>query len=400
MRLTTLPAEFHQARPVMNRLLSAGYEAYFVGGSVRDFLLRQSIHDVDIATSAFPAEVKEIFHKTIDVGIQHGTVMVLEHGKQYEITTFRTESTYQDFRRPDHVEFVRSLEEDLKRRDFTINALAVAENGTVIDLFDGLKDLDEKRLRAVGKPRERFHEDALRMMRGLRFVSQLGFQLDEPTAEAICENHQLLAKISVERIFVEFEKLLLGTWRKAGLEAFVATGCYVYCPGLSAHKDGLLLFSDYPSDRITEPVLAWTLLCRALGFKESDVQPFFKKWKASNQLIQEVAALLTALNIRLKRELTLKELYHLGLSRSLQIEELIYFYGQTPAKKAVAKRYDSLVIRSLKELAVNGRDLMSALDRASGPWLREYLQKLEAAVIWQQVPNTREALLDYAKQLS
>ncbi len=165
-----------------------------MGGSVRDVLLNQPIHDVDIATSAFPAEIKQIFPKTIDVGIEHGTVLVLEKAGQYEITTFRTESAYQDFRRPDHVEFVRSLKEDLKRRDFTINAFAIRENGEIIDLFAGLKDLDQHVLRAVGDPHERFFEDALRMMRGLRFVSQLGFDLENETFAAIKENHQLLKK--------------------------------------------------------------------------------------------------------------------------------------------------------------------------------------------------------------
>ncbi len=152
MKLTILPEEFRQALPVMEQIETAGYEAYFVGGSVRDVLLGHPIHDVDIATSAFPAEIKEIFPRTVDVGIEHGTVLVLTEDSQYEITTFRTESTYQDFRRPDQVSFVRSLEEDLKRRDFTINAFAVQDDGNVIDLFEGLADLANKTLRAVATP--------------------------------------------------------------------------------------------------------------------------------------------------------------------------------------------------------------------------------------------------------
>ena len=179
MRINNLPQEFKKALPVIDKLNQAGYEACFVGGSVRDCILNLPIHDVDIATSAFPAEIKEVFEKTIDVGIEHGTVLVLHQDESYEITTFRTESTYQDYRRPDHVDFVRSLEEDLKRRDFTINALALNAQGQIIDLFHGLEDLQNKRLKAVGIAAERFQEDALRMMRGLRFVSQLGFDLEE-----------------------------------------------------------------------------------------------------------------------------------------------------------------------------------------------------------------------------
>ena len=134
---------FVQALPLIEQIEAAGFEAYFVGGSVRDALLGKEINDVDIATSAFPAEIKQIFPKTIDVGIEHGTVMVLWDGEAYEITTFRTESTYQDFRRPDKVEFVRSLEEDLKRRDFTVNALAMDKNGQIMDYFNGQEDLKQ-----------------------------------------------------------------------------------------------------------------------------------------------------------------------------------------------------------------------------------------------------------------
>ena len=148
--------QFKQALPIIDKIEEAGFEAYFVGGSVRDTLLNKPINDVDIATSAKPNEIKEIFPKTIDVGIEHGTVMVLWKDASYEITTFRTESTYQDFRRPDTVEFVRSLKEDLKRRDFTINALAMDRDGKIIDYFNGQKDLENNLIKAVGIPEERF----------------------------------------------------------------------------------------------------------------------------------------------------------------------------------------------------------------------------------------------------
>ena len=134
--------------------------------------MERPIHDVDIASSAYPEETKAIFDRTVDVGIEHGTVLVLENGQEYEITTFRTEDVYVDYRRPSSVSFVRSLEEDLKRRDFTVNAFALNEKGEIVDLFDGLEDLENKLLRAVGVPHERFHEDALRIMRGFRFQAR------------------------------------------------------------------------------------------------------------------------------------------------------------------------------------------------------------------------------------
>ena len=149
MQIKHLPTLFEPARPVLQKIETAGYEAYFVGGCVRDTILGDPIHDIDIATSAYPSEIKAIFKRTVDTGIQHGTVMILDHGTGYETTTFRTESGYQDYRRPDKVTFVRSLKDDLKRRDFTINALAMKEDGTVIDLFNGLSDLQNQIMRNV-----------------------------------------------------------------------------------------------------------------------------------------------------------------------------------------------------------------------------------------------------------
>ena len=221
MKITNLPEVFTAALPVLKRINEAGYEAYFVGGSVRDLLLNRHIHDVDIATSAYPMEIKQIFKKTIDTGIKHGTVTVLYEGESYEITTFRTESGYQDFRRPDHVTFVQNLSEDLKRRDFTINALAMGVDGNVIDHFDGLGDLDKHLIRAVGKAENRFHEDALRMMRAVRFMSQLQFTLEPETERAISDNHELLSKISVERILDEFVKMGIAPGSQKAFQIFL-----------------------------------------------------------------------------------------------------------------------------------------------------------------------------------
>nr|WP_252897721.1 CCA tRNA nucleotidyltransferase [Amylolactobacillus amylophilus] len=239
MIVEDLPQIFKEARPIIKNLEQAGFKAYFVGGSVRDLLLKRPIHDVDIATNAYPAEVKRIFPVTIDTGIQHGTVTVKYGEEFYEVTTFRTESTYQDFRRPDHVEFVQNLSEDLKRRDFTINALAMAGSGEIIDHFGGITDLNNKVVRAVGEARERFHEDALRMMRAVRFVSQLGFTLERDTKKAITENRELLHHIAVERIREEFLKLGLGPDSKDGFSVLIDSELIEDLP-LLAGKSSLL----------------------------------------------------------------------------------------------------------------------------------------------------------------
>ena len=221
MKIERLSPVFTKALPVLKEIISAGYEAYFVGGSVRDLLLDRNIHDVDIATSAYPEEIKRIFPHTIDTGIQHGTVTVRYDHESYEVTTFRTESGYQDFRRPDHVSFVQNLSEDLKRRDFTINALAMDIEGNIIDHFNGLDDLKNKVIRAVGVAENRFHEDALRMMRAVRFMGQLKFSLEDKTKQAIKDNHELLSKIAVERVREEFVKMGTSSGSQEAFEVFL-----------------------------------------------------------------------------------------------------------------------------------------------------------------------------------
>lgn len=396
MKLEKLPIEFTKALPVVAQIEAAGFEAYFVGGSVRDVLLGQPIHDVDIATSAFPAEIKQIFPRTIDVGIEHGTVLVLEGEESYEITTFRTESTYQDFRRPDHVEFVRSLEEDLKRRDFTINAFALKEDGEIIDLFGGLVDLEDKILRAVGNPHERFHEDALRMMRGLRFISYLGFQMEQETFDAICENHELLEKISVERIFIEFNKLLLGNYRVEAIKSFVETECYQYCPGLRDKGAELLNFADLPAKKIPSEAQAWALLADQLRLQTTDLRSFLKKWKASNELIAETRAIFQGLQWRKEHPWQPLEIYQLA-EYAIKAEELMFYYDRKPDTETVQSMIAALPIHSLKELAINGHDLMETFKMKPGKWLKDVLEQCEKAVILRQIENSKSVLLDYAK---
>ena len=398
MKLKQLPREYQKAIPVLNKLEQAGFEAYFVGGSVRDILLDQPIHDVDIATSAFPEEIKQLFPKTIDIGIEHGTVLVLAEEEQYEITTFRTESTYQDYRRPDHVEFVRSLEEDLKRRDFTINAFALKEDGQIIDLFDGLADLENQILRAVGDPQERFHEDALRMMRGIRFVSQIGFTLEQETAAAIQANHSLLGKISVERINVEFIKMLLGKERSTGLRTLVETQCYIYCPGLRDYGEALLRFADLPDEPLQTESQAWALLIDQLGLQESEIRPFLKEWKCSNQMIREVQMIVHGLIQRKRQMLEPMVLYCLGKENALKTEELMIYFGETPQLEQVAKCYDQLPITSMRELAIDGKKLLSVSDKKPGKWVSDALQAAERAVVEGNLANEASALVDYLQQ--
>ncbi|MCI6495927.1 MAG: hypothetical protein MSA01_02530 [Anaeromassilibacillus sp.] len=197
---------------IIDTLYSKGYDCYAVGGCVRDSLMGKNPQDWDLTTNAPPQKTKEIFSdiETVDIGIQHGTVGIIINKKVYETTTFRSESGYEDMRHPDKVEFVSDLKEDLKRRDFTINAMAYTRKDGLVDFFDGQRDLQYKTIRCVGNSRERFSEDALRILRCLRFSSTLGFSVEPETAAGMRENAAGLKKISAERISSEFFKLICG----------------------------------------------------------------------------------------------------------------------------------------------------------------------------------------------
>lgn len=194
---------------IINELIQHGYEAYAVGGCVRDSILGRSAEDWDITTSASPYEVKALFRRTVDTGIKHGTVTVMLDKEGFEVTTYRIDGEYEDGRHPKEVQFTKSLVEDLKRRDFTINAMAYNDSMGLVDLFGGIEDLDHKVIRCVGNPGERFDEDALRILRAFRFSAQLCFTMEEQTRKAAEERATHLTKISAERIRTELNKLLL-----------------------------------------------------------------------------------------------------------------------------------------------------------------------------------------------
>lgn len=202
----TLPAPVVE---IIRTLEGQGFEAYAVGGCVRDTLLGRMPSDWDITTSARPEEVKALFARTVDTGLQHGTVTVLLDRTGYEVTTYRIDGDYEDGRHPNQVTFTASLKEDLKRRDFTVNAMACHPDRGLVDLFGGRKDLEQGVIRCVGKPQERFKEDALRILRAVRFCAQLGFGMEKHTREAIREIAPNLQKVSAERIQTELVKLLV-----------------------------------------------------------------------------------------------------------------------------------------------------------------------------------------------
>lgn len=398
MKLNNLLSEFQEALPILKKIREAGYEAYFVGGSVRDVLLNRPIHDVDIATSSYPEETKSIFHRTVDVGIEHGTVLVLEEGGEYEITTFRTEDVYVDYRRPSSVSFVRSLEEDLKRRDFTVNAFALDETGLIIDKFNGLADLEAKLLRAVGNPAERFNEDALRIMRGFRFAASLDFDIEPDTFTAMAAHAPLLEKISVERSFIEFDKLLMAPFWRKGIKAMITSQAQKYLPYLeNAHDNLQQLLDDLACNyHFKTSEQAWAALLLALDVK--DVRVFLKAWKTSSQFQKDVEQIVAIYRFRLENELDKMEMYRYGSCLIEQAEDLRAGYGLPVDFKRIERLDKELTIHDKHEIVINGGVLIKELQYKPGPELGQVLKEIEEKIVLGELANDKEAIFDFIRK--
>jgi tRNA nucleotidyltransferase (CCA-adding enzyme) len=389
---------FINAVPVLEKIEKAGYEAYFVGGSVRDMLMKKPIHDVDIATSATPQEVKAIFPKTIDLGIEHGTVLVLFNGNSYEVTTFRTESAYSDFRRPDNVEFVRSLEEDLKRRDFTINAIAMKKNGDLADPLGGRNDIIEKKIITVGNPDERFHEDALRMMRAVRFVSQLSFELDKNTYFSLKKNSHLLEKIAVERIFSEFEKLLNGDNRKTAIRIIFESGLYRYLPCFNRHGKELNQFISLPLTRLTNLNETWSLLL--LVFNEHNPESFLREWKMPVRQIREILRIIKLTKVWQQAVKDKYVLFEAGVNEAVmatRVHSILKGHDENSAVSQIKETFDGMPIKDISDLSVNGTDLISWYDRKPGPWVKEELVFIVRGVLESNIANDKEQIREWLR---
>ena len=386
---------FLEALPVMQQLVDAGYEAYFVGGSVRDMLLHKPISDVDIATSATPQEVKEIFSHTVDVGIEHGTVMVIHHKEGYEVTTFRTEEGYEDFRHPDKVTFVRSLEEDLKRRDFTINALAIGIDDQLMDFFDGIGDLERQCIRCVGDAKERFNEDALRMFRAVRFVGQLGFQIEEETKNAISLLKMNLSKVAVERMKVEFEKMIQSSYRKDALKLFVETGLYQACPLFDGKEDILLKLAEFPLKEMSV-LQAWILFVDKLNLTDKEVTHLLKSWKSSNEQIRDVLVGYKTYRARKEDEWNFFLAYACPYEVACEVEQLLIAQAKSTSMEVLESTYQSLPICSMNDIQLNGHDIIRILKLdKKGPIIGQVLKMVEKMILEQSIQNDAEILESY-----
>lgn len=392
MRIEHWPQQLRAAVPVLERINQAGFEVYFVGGCVRDMLLQRPLHDVDLATSAYPQEIKQIFPQTIDTGIEHGTVTVIYQKKAYEITTFRTESGYQDYRRPDKVEFVRSLKEDLKRRDFTINALAMNAQGEIIDLFAGMADLQQRQIRAVGVAADRFHEDALRMLRAVRFQAQLNFTIEKQTLAGIQTNAALLSHIATERIREEFIKLMEGSNRQAGLISLYQTQLYRFCPGLATYDFPKIL--QFAAGQIADEATVWSFLAYLGHLKRAQVRPFLRQWKVANNNIKLVQAAIELLD---NYQGSNWQLYIAGQAATATAAQVLRLTRQQELAEQLIEQYQDLPLKSPHQLAINGQQIMQVLNLSPGPQIGQYLKQIQQAIVAGQLVNDYQTIVNYLK---
>ncbi|MFS0781411.1 CCA tRNA nucleotidyltransferase [Bacillus sp. 1P06AnD] len=383
---------FLKAVPLLKAIEARGFEAVFVGGSVRDYILGRDIHDVDIATSALPEEVKAIFPSTIDIGIQHGTVMVLYGGDSYEITTYRTEGEYSDFRKPNEVTFIRSLKEDLKRRDFTMNSMALDKAGELYDPFGGKKAILEKRIDTVGKASERFSEDALRMLRALRFASQLSFSCSGEIVHSLKENHALLDHISVERITSEFEKLIDGRNAIQAFKLLIETDLYMHLPGFAKKKEALISASQIPFHHLSTVNEKWAILLYKM-VQSDEVESLLRQWKLPVKQIRTIRTIVQLLEESFSGDPYSMIMKGIEASQSaIRINCLLKNEKEDEALAHLQKKWQALPIRSAAELAVNGRDLIEWSEKKQGPWMKDVLHELVKRVVEGHVGNTKEEI--------
>ena len=347
-----------QVKFIISELNKNGYEGYIVGGCVRDYLMGIPPHDYDITTSALPEEVKAIFPHTVDTGIEHGTVTVIIDKIGYELTTYRIDGEYKDNRHPEQVIFTDKLAGDLSRRDFTVNAIAYNDQRGYVDMFGGMEDIKKAIIKGVGEPSKRFQEDALRMMRALRFSAQLNFSIEENTMLALKENAQLIKNISIERIREEFFKLIISDHNER-LDLLYESGMLPYfLPELKK------IIEDNSISYTTINTLSKDICVRlAYVFHTLDsdnVKKILHNFRTDNKTNKITSQLVKYIDFEITDKYSLRKLISiLGENTEHEIEIMGAVKGIDTSK---AKEMYSEIISAgdccnLKSLAINGNDL-------------------------------------------
>ncbi|MBE0700264.1 MAG: CCA tRNA nucleotidyltransferase [Acholeplasmataceae bacterium] len=366
------------ARIVIKDLKKNGFEAFIVGGAVRDHLLKMPITDVDITTNAKPHQVAKLF-KTKPTGIKYGTVTVLLGQETLEVTTYRIDGTYIDSRHPENVTFSETVEEDVQRRDFRMNGLLMNEVGEIIDYVDGRKDIKEKIIRTIGNPVDRFTEDALRIMRAFYFQSKLGFQIEKETREAITEMKDNLNHVAMERIVAELIKMLKGPYAKRAIKSMVTTGVHAVLPGL---QKGLIYIDQMDEIPFVD---AFFTLCFTLHGSVPDAWTFSNKHRHKYQTASLLANQNTVFDA-----LTL---HTYGLEICLLANKVNYMLNRSKNMKTkIEDAYQNLGIQSELDLKLRANDILKLTDKKAGAWLKNLQREMVLAVINKEVENEKNAL--------
>lgn len=389
---------------IIGSLEEHGFEGFAVGGCVRDSLLKKTPKDWDITTDALPVDMKKIFKKTFDTGIAHGTVTVLMDGVGYELTTYRIDGDYSDGRHPDSVSFSKNLSEDLCRRDFTINAMAYSHNKGIVDLFGGRKDLQNGIIRAVGDAKKRFDEDALRMLRAVRFAAQLGFKIDDDTFEAIKEKAKLLSNVSKERIFVELNKSLCGDFAQ-NIKMVYTSGLYRYI-GKEFAKLDENIYNFYPRKFPNKKHMYWAVFLENIDNVEA-VKKILFELKSDNATRNNTYLLVKELKNPLPSsdEDIRWSLHRIGADLFCDYIEILKSDKENvdilDKIDTIENRY-SLILKEnhayeISMLDITGKDLMD-IGISKGPKIGEVLEFLLKKVIENPLNNEKSSLLRLAKE--
>lgn len=388
---------FEQARPILEQIQDNGFEAYYVGGSVRDYVMGRNIHDIDITTSATPDEIESIFSHTIPVGKEHGTINVVFNDENYEVTTFRAEEDYVDHRRPSGVTFVRDLYEDLQRRDFTMNAIAMDTAYKLYDYFDGQQDINNRIIRTVGIAEERFQEDALRMIRCLRFQSQLSFDIAMETFEAMRTQMADIKFLSIERIVIELTKLMRGINVEESFNHLKSLKAFNYMPYFEQ--------LDMNQINLTEPIDLELLI--AIVSVKFDINYSLKPLKLSNRQVKDINQYIQIMNA-LPSIITKEQLkmfvydYDTNLIKNVMVAADVLkandIQGHEPLivnLQTIDETLHRLPMHNRKDMMVNGGVLMAHLNAKSGPWLKDVLRQIEIAIVTGKVSNEETEILKW-----
>lgn len=371
---------------ILRRLKHNGFKAFFVGGCVRDYLLKEEVNDIDITTDATPKDVMRLFNKAIPTGLKYGTVTVLHDHNKIEVTTFRLDGEYSDSRHPDEVILADLETEDVKRRDFTINGLLMDENYKIYDYVNGIKDLNDKIIRAIGNPLSRFEEDALRMLRALYFVSKLGFKIEKDTLAAINEASEKITLLPNERVANEMYKILTGKHQNDGIKGLYESGLYKYLPGL---EKGIEFIYNNISQNISIDV--FYSLCFYLNGEVN------QKWKFSNIDKNRYTKVLELLEKH--QEFNNFTLYEYGVEINILANLVLYNLGKTENKIGeIRYKSENMPLRSLTDLKVRGNDILKVTDKKRGSWVSKILDELASKVLSGELKNDKKILLKYCEE--